>query len=160
GPESYGVFKVVAELQKANVPTFRAAKSFDANGQTFAPGTFIIPPVAAAQKVVESAAKTLGLPIASLHRVPAADGFRLKAGTRVGLYRGANNMPGGWMMWILEQYGINHQVVTANDFQDLAAKYDVILLPSGITKARIVSGLDQKRNDPKEFGWAAGVGEE
>ncbi|MGQ0737086.1 MAG: M14 family zinc carboxypeptidase, partial [Acidobacteriota bacterium] len=25
GPESYGVFKIVAELQKANVPTFRAA---------------------------------------------------------------------------------------------------------------------------------------
>jgi hypothetical protein len=161
GPESYGVFKVVAELQKANVPTFRAAKGFDAGGQTFAPGTFIIPPVPAAQKIVEIAATRLGLPVASLDRVPSVDGFRLKPGTRVGLYRGANNMPGGWMLWILEQYGINHQVVSAADFQgDLAAKYDVILLPSGISKARIVNGLDQRRNDPAEFGWAAGVGED
>ena len=32
------MFKVVAELQKANVPTFRAAKSFESDGQTFAPG--------------------------------------------------------------------------------------------------------------------------
>ena len=53
----------------------------------------------------------LGIPVASLDRAPAVDGFRLKPGTRVGLYRGANNMPGGWMMWMLEQYGINHQVV-------------------------------------------------
>jgi hypothetical protein len=159
GPESYGVFKVVADLQKANVPTFRAAKSFESSGQTFAAGTFVIPSVPAAQKIVENAARQLGIPVHGAERAPAVDGFRLKPGTRVGLYRGANNMPGGWMMWLLEQYGINHQVVTAQDFNDLAGKYDVILLVSGITKQRIVSGLDQKRNDPAEFGWAAGVGD-
>jgi hypothetical protein len=159
GPESYGVFKIVAELQKANVPTFRAAKSFESNGQTFAPGTFVIPPVAAAQKIVENATR-LGLPVHAAERAPAVDGFKLKPGTRVGLYRGANNMPGGWMMWMLEQYGINYQVVTAQDFNDLAAKYDVILLVSGVTKQRILNGIDLKRNDPGEFGWAAGVGEQ
>jgi len=148
GPESYGVFKMVAELQKANVPTYRVAKSFESGGQTFAPGTFVIPPVPAAQKIVENAAKQLGLPVYATDRAPAVDGFRLKPGTRVGLYRGANNMPGGWMMWILEQYGINYKVVTAQDFQDLPAKFDVILMPDGITRQRIVNGLDQKRNDP------------
>ena len=67
----------------------------------------------------------------------AVDGFRLKAGTKVGLWKGANNMPGGWMLWMLEQYGINHEIVKAQDFQgDLSAKYDVILLPSGTTRAR------------------------
>jgi hypothetical protein len=160
GPESYGVFKVVADLQKANVPIFRAAKAFESGGQSHAPGTFVIPPVAAAQKIVENAARNLGLPVHAADRAPAVDGFRLKAGTRVGLYRGANNMPGGWMQWLLEQYGITHQVVSAKDFDDLATKYDVILLVSGITRQRIVSGLDMKRNDPQEFGWAAGVGEE
>jgi hypothetical protein len=161
GPESYGIFKVVAELQKANVPTFRTAKSFDSNGQTFAPGTFVIPPTTAAQKIVENAASRLGLPVTSAERAPSVDGFRLKSGTRVGLYRGANNMPGGWMMWMLEQYGIPYHVVSAQDFAgDLSAKYDVILLVSGVTKQRIVNGLDMKRNDPAEFGWAAGVGEQ
>jgi hypothetical protein len=160
GPESYGVFKIVADLQKANVPTFRAAAAFESGGQTYAPGTFVIPPVAAAQKIVAQAARDLGLPVHAADRAPSVDGFRLKAGTRVGLYRGANNMPGGWMQWLLEQYGINHQVVSARDFDDLAAKYDVILLVSGITKQRIVTGLDMTRNDPAEFGWAAGVGEE
>ncbi len=159
GPESYGAFRVVAELQKAKVPTFRAARAFEAGGQTFAPGTFVIPSTPTAQPIVERAAK-LGIPVYAADRTPAVDGYRLKPGTRVGLYRGANNMPGGWMMWLLEQYGINHQVVVAGDFQDLAAKYDVILLPSGISRQRIVSGLDQARNDPQEWGWAAGVGED
>ena len=61
-------------------------------------------------------------------------------------------MPGGWMMWILEQYGINYKVVAASDFQDLASKFDVILMPDGITKQRIVNGLDPEANDPAEFG--------
>ena len=160
GPESYGVFKVVADLQKANVPIFRTAKTFEAGGQSHAPGTFVIPPVPAAQKIVEGAARDLGLAVHAAAKAPAVDGFRLKPGTRVGLYRGANNMPGGWMMFLLEQYGINHQVVSAKDFDDLAAKYDVILLVSGITRQRLVNGLDMTRNDPAEFGWAAGVGED
>ncbi len=160
GPESYGTFKVVAELQKANVPTFRTAKGFESGGQTYAPGTFVVPPIPAAQKILETATKQLGIAVHAADRTPAVDGFRLKPNTRVGLYRGANNMPGGWLMWMLEQYGINHRVVAAQDFQDLSAKYDVILLPSGISKQRIVSGLDQKRNDPAEWAWAAGVGEE
>ncbi len=166
GPESYGAFKVVAELQKASVPIFRAARMFESPADeagkpmTLAAGTFIIPPTPAAQKILEAAAKSLGVSVYAADRAPAVDAFRLKPRTRVGLYRGANNMPGGWLMWLLEQYGINHQIVAAPDFQDLSAKYDVILLPSGTSKQRIVSGLDQKRNDPAEWGWAAGVGEE
>jgi hypothetical protein len=160
GPESYGVFRVVAELQKAGVPIYRTARGVESGGQRLAPGTFVVPPVPAAHRIVERAASGLGIPVHAADRPPAVDGFRLKPGTRVGLYRGANNMPGGWLMWLLEQYGINHQVVAAQDFGDLAAKYDVILLPSGISRQRIVQGLDQTRNDPAEFGWAAGVGEE
>jgi hypothetical protein len=161
GPESYGVFKVIAELQKANVPTFRAAKAFDSGGQTFAPGTVVIPPVAAAQKIVESSAKSLGIPVYAADRAPAIDGFRLKPGTKVGLFKGANNMPSGWMMWMLEQYGIGYEIVKAPDFQgDLNAKFDVIILPSGISRQRVVNGLDMKRNDPAEWGWAAGIGDE
>ncbi|MCC7177389.1 MAG: hypothetical protein IT177_03270 [Acidobacteria bacterium] len=156
GPESYGVFKLVAELQKANIPTFRAGAAFDNHPA----GTFIIPSTPASQKIVEQAAANLGLVVSGVDRMPAVDGFRLKAGTKVGLWKGANNMPGGWLMWLLEQYDINHEVVKAQDFAgDLNAKYDVILLPSGTSKARIVNGLDPKRNDPAEWSWAFGVGD-
>lgn len=156
GPESYGVFKLVAELQKANVPTFRAGTAFDDHPA----GTFIIPSTPASQKIVEQAAADLGLVVSGADRMPAVDGFRLKSGTKVGLWKGANNMPGGWLMWLLEQYGINHEIVKSQDFAgDLNAKYDVILLPSGTSKARIVNGLDPKRNDPAEWSWAFGVGD-
>jgi hypothetical protein len=158
---SYGAFKMVAELQAADVPILRAGESFEAAGRTFALGTFVIAPVAAAQPIVESAARDLGLPVYGVASTPAVDGFRLKVGTRVGLYRGANNMPGGWLMWLLEQYGINHDIVKAQDFAgDLNATYDVILLPQGLSRQRIVNGLDMQRNDPARWAWAAGVGED
>jgi hypothetical protein len=160
-PDSYGFFKAVAELQKASVPVYRAAKAFESGTQKFSAGTWVIPPVPAAQKILENAAKAVGVSIAGTDRVPAVDGFRLKPSTKVGLWKGAGNMPGGWLMWMLEQYGINHEIVKSQDFTgDLNAKYDVILLPSGTSKARIVSGLDAKRNDPAEWSWAYGVGED
>ena len=160
-PDSYGFFKVVAELQKANVPVYRAAKGFESGAQKFSPGTWVIPPTPASQKIVESAAKTIGVSVGAADRVPAVDGFRLKPATKVGLWKGAGNMPGGWLMWMLEQYGINHEIVKSQDFTgDLNAKYDVILLPSGTSRARIVNGLDPKRNDPAEWSWAFGVGED
>lgn len=156
-PGSYGFFKAVAELQKASVPVYRAAKAFDGHSA----GTWVIPPTAAAQPILEKAAKELGAPVTGVDRVPAVDGFRLKPATKVGLWKGAGNMPGGWLLWMLEQYGINHDIVKSQDFAgDLNAKYDVILLPSNTTKARIVNGLDPKRNDPAEWSWAFGVGDD
>ncbi|MGE0815567.1 MAG: M14 metallopeptidase family protein [Vicinamibacterales bacterium] len=156
GPESYGTFKMVAELQKAGAAVYRASRPFDGH----APGTWVIPGSSQSQPIVEKYAKALGVPVMATERPPAVDGERLKPNTRVGLYRAANNMPGGWSMWMLEQYGINHAVMSAEDFKgDLNAKYDVILLPSGTTKGRMLQGLDPKRNDPAEWAWAFGIGE-
>jgi hypothetical protein len=157
GPESYGVFKLVAELQKAGLPAFRAAAPFEGH----AAGTFIIPSTAAAQKIVEKSAASLGLAVSGSDRMPAVDGFRLKPSTKVGLWKGANNMPGGWLLWMLEQYGINHEVVKSQDFAgDLNQKYDVILLPAGTSRSRIVNGLDPARHEAAEWSWAYGVGED
>jgi hypothetical protein len=156
GPESYGTFKMIAALQKAGTPVYRAAKAFDGHP----PGTWVIPATAAAQPVVQQQARALGIAVSAVDRAPSVEGERLKPNTRVGLYRAANNMPGGWSMWMLEQYEINHAVISAKDFEgDLGAKYDVILLPSGTTKARMLQGLDPKRNDPAEWAWAFGIGD-
>ena len=156
GPESYGTFKLVTALQKAGAPVYRASKAFDGH----APGTWIIPATATSQPIVERQGTALGLAITAVDRAPAVEGERLKPGTRVGLYRAANNMPGGWSKWMLEQYGVDHTVMSARDFEgDLNAKYDVILLPSGTTKARMLQGLDPKRNDPAEWAWAFGIGD-
>ena len=161
GPESYGTFKMVAQLQSVSVPIVRAAKAFESEGRTFPPGTFIIPPTPAAENIVVKGAEAYGIQAFATSRAPVVDGFRLKPNTKVGLWKGAGNMPGGWLMWILEQYGVKHEIVKSQDFKgDLNAAYDVILLPSGTSRARIVAGLDPKRNDPAEWSWAFGVGEE
>jgi hypothetical protein len=159
GPESNAGFKALAQLQKASVPVYRAAREFESGGRTFAPGTWVVAPTPAASKILEDTARETGLQVFGADRAPAVDGFRIKPGTRIGLYRGANLMPGGWLMWLFEQYGLNFQVVSASDFGgDLAAKYDVIVMPSGLTKERIVNGLDRKRHD-QEWAWAYGVGD-
>jgi len=77
---------------------------------------------------------------------------------RVGLWRAANNVPGGWMRWLFEQYELDHIEISSLDFVgDLSDTYDVIVLPSGTTRTRIVSGLDPGRHD-ESWRWAYGVG--
>ncbi len=64
------------------------------------------------------------------------------------------------MRWLFEQYELDHQVISSLDFDgDLAEKYDVIVLPSGTTRSRIVNGLSSRRHDAS-WRWAYGVGEE
>jgi hypothetical protein len=100
-----------------------------------------------------------GLAVAAADKAVPVDAYRPKPATRIGLWRGANNMPGGWMKWLFEQYGFNHRTIASTDFAgDLASQYDAIILPDGISRGTIVSGLDPKRHD-KEFAWAYGVGD-
>ena len=161
GPESNAPFLALTSLQKANVPVFRAAAEFDNGGQKFAPGSWIVPASPASAKIIEDIAKTTGVAVTGADKPIAVDAYRLKPNTRIGLWRAASNMPAGWLWWLFEQYGFNHQVISSLDFNaDLSAKYDVIVLPSGTSRASIVNGLNPKQNDPKEWEWAFGVGEQ
>ena len=104
---------------------------------------------------------SLGSVVTGADRMPAVDGFRLKPGTKVGLWRAASNMPGGWLMWLLEQYGINHEVVKAQDF-DGRSQRQVRRHPAARRARRrraSSTGSIAKRNDPAEWSWAYGVGD-
>ena len=159
-PASNAAFIAAAELQAAGVPVFRAAGAIEpAPGRRLEPGAWIVPPTPAAERVLGRVAADTGLVVSAASRPPATDGFRLGNPTRVGLWRVANNIPGGWMMWLFERYGLDHRVVSALDFQaDLAELYDVIVLPSGTTRARMINGLNPRRHDPS-WRWAFGIGE-
>jgi hypothetical protein len=158
-PESNAGFIMAAKLQAAGVPLFRSAASFDSAGRTFAPGTWIVPPSADATRVLREVGPAASLRISGADTAVATEAFRLKPKTRIGLWRGANNMPGGWMLWLFEQYGFNHRVVSSTDFAgDLSSLYDAIVLPDGISRNTVVQGLDSKRNS-RDFEWAFGVGD-
>jgi hypothetical protein len=159
GPESNGAFITVAKLQAARVPVYRAAVRIDIAGRSFPPGAWIIPSTADARRVLDDGGSRRGIEIVAAQEPVAVDAYRLRPQTRIGLWRGANNMPGGWMKWLFEQYGFNHRTVSSSDFEgDLSALYDSIVLPPGISRGTIVNGLDSGRHG-KEFAWAYGVGD-
>ncbi|GIH20156.1 hypothetical protein Raf01_83280 [Rugosimonospora africana] len=157
GPESYGVFRIVAALQKQNIPTFRAAAQFTDGGRTFPAGTLLVPPSSAVRQLLTSQSKDTGIPVATLGSVPSVPGIQLKPGTRIGLVKPPDNMPSGWLMWVFDQYGVNYSVVVASDYADLAGKYDAIILPEGVSRNSIVNGLSAT-NYPPDWAWAFGVG--
>ena len=159
-PESNAAFLAVAKLQAANVPIFRAATRFTSAGRDFAPGTWIVPAVPGADRIFGAAEfAASGLPVQGAASPVSVDAYRLKPGTRIGLWRVANNMPGGWMKWLFEQYGFNHRVVASTDFAgELSSLYDTIVLPDGTTRNGIVRGLDPQRHD-KAWTWAYGIGD-
>ena len=159
-PTSNAGFRAVARLQADGVPVYRAADAIMTRDGALPPGAWIIPPTSEAGAALSAIAAETGLAVTAADEAPGVEGFAVTGPTRVGLWRAANNMPGGWMMWLFEQYGLNHRVISSLDFtQDLSDLYDVIVLPSGTTRSRIVTGLDPQRHD-ESWQWAYGVGED
>jgi hypothetical protein len=157
GPESYGVFRIVAELQKQGIPTFRAAARFTDGSRVFPAGTFLVPPSSAARELLLAQSQSTGIPVSAVSAVPAVTGVQLKPGTRIGLLKPPDNMPSGWLMWVFDQYGVNYSVVEASDYADLAGTYDALIMPDGVSKDSIVDGLDPAKY-PSDWAWAFGVG--
>ena len=150
--------RILDYLQRAGVPVYRAAEGFAEGGRGHAPGAWLVPPTDEAAGILEAVSRETGLPVHGADAAPAVPGFRLRSPTRVGLWHTANNMPGGWMRWLFERYELGHVEVSSLDFRgDLADRYDVIVLPSGTTRRRIVAGLDPDRHD-ESWRWAFGVG--
>ena len=157
-PTSNAGFKATTQLLDANVPVFRAAEAVATGVRSMAPGAWIVPPSDTAREILARVAAETGLVVSALDQAPGVPGFRIKDSTRVGLWRVADNMPGGWMMWLFEQYGLTHNVISSVDFEgNLSDLYDVIVLPSGTTTTRIVEGLSPQRHD-ESWRWAYGVG--
>ncbi|MPZ84293.1 MAG: hypothetical protein GEV28_29395 [Actinophytocola sp.] len=159
GPESYGVYRIVTKLQAQGIPTFRAATQFTDGGKTYPAGTFVIPPTAPARQVLQNQSKATGIPVFAISDVPAIDGVQLKPGTRIGLMKPPNNIPSGWLMWMFDQYKVKYQTVEAKDYKNLSGTFDAIVMPEGVSRTKIVNGLDAARY-PKDWSWAYGVGEE
>ncbi len=158
--ETNAGFLALNRLSAEEVPVFRAAAAFTTGGRSFAPGAFLVPAQPKAQRILQDLSSTASLPVFAADVAPPVDGYRMKRETRVGLYKVANNMPAGWLLWLFEQYGFRHQVMSSVDFSsDLSAKYDVIVLPSGTTKRRMIQGLSPKEHD-ETWRWAYGIGDE
>ena len=157
-PSSNAGFLAAARLQAAGVPVYRASDWFESDGREHAPGTWLVPPTEDAERILEQVAEETGLVVTAAAVAPRVNGHRLRQPTRVGLWRAANNIPGGWMLWLFERYELDHAVISSLDFEgDLSEQYDVIVLPSGTSRTRIIEGLNPDRHD-QSWRWAYGVG--
>jgi hypothetical protein len=153
-PSSNAAFIAVAKLQAAKIPVGRAVSV-----PGMAPGTWIVPMSGDSGRILIEVSRETGLVVQASDAALTGDIYRLKPQTRIGLWRGANNMPAGWMKWVFEQYGFNHKTIASSDFdRDLSSQYDAIVLPDGTSRNTIVNGLSPERND-KEWAWAYGVGD-
>ncbi|MBM0224642.1 M14 metallopeptidase family protein [Micromonospora sp. ATA51] len=159
GAESYGVFQIVSKLQKQGIPTFRVAKQFADGGRTFPAGTFIVPPTDAARQILHNQSSSTGIAVFALSAVPRIEGVQLKPDTKIGLLKPANNLQSGWLMWMFDQYGVNYSVVKAQDYTNLAGRFDAIIMPTGVSKSSITNGLNPN-NYTAEWSWAFGVGDD
>ena len=159
-PDSNAGFLALNHLSKEGVSVFRAGSTVDVSGQAIAPGAWLVPPSGKATRVLEQVAEQTGLPVLGADRAFGVDGFRMKRPTRVGLYKVANNMPAGWLMWLLEKYEFDYKIMASTDFDnDLSESYDVILLPAGTSKQRMLAGLSPSRHD-ESWRCAFGIGED
>ncbi|WP_345635082.1 M14 family zinc carboxypeptidase [Rugosimonospora acidiphila] len=155
-PNSYGIASFLSALQSANLQTFRTAAQFTSAGHTFAPGTIVIPPSGQARSVLQKAAAATGIPVYASNQTPQVQGFALKPGTKVGLIRGLNQQPGGWLEYMMDEYHVNWQAVTHDDYADLG-QFDTIILGDGVSQNTIQNGLNTA-NYPPDWAWAAGAG--
>ncbi len=158
-PDSNAGFIALNRLSKKGVSVFRAGSAIEVDGRTVAPGAWLVPPSRTATGVLEKVSRETGLSVVGADRAIRVDGFRMKRPTRVGLYKVANNMPAGWLMWLLEKYEFEHRVMASIDFEtDLFSTYDVILLPAGTSQQRMLNGLSPSRYG-EDWRWAYGIGE-
>jgi len=103
------------------------------NGRDFGTGTIWIPATDSSLRIVDEAAKTLGVDALALAGQPAGEILKLKS-TRIGLYdQYGGIIPAGWERWLFEQYEFPFQLVYPQtlDAGDLNKRFDVIVFTDG-----------------------------
>ncbi|MGV3708198.1 MAG: M14 family metallopeptidase [Gemmatimonas sp.] len=132
-PEVNDAMTVSNRLNKAGAQVFRVPAGFQDGGQTWPAGTWFIPASASADKIVQTAAKDLGVSFSAANAKPA--GAQPVKPLRVALIdRYGGSMPTGWTRLIMEQFEVPYTLVYPQELDKggLKAKYDVIVLTDGM----------------------------
>ena len=127
----------VNRLLRAGIPVYwlsdRSVASEDRTGSIY------VRPGEAARDILARAARDLGVAVRAADTEPAGPTLRVRP-LRIGLwdrYGGATSS--GWIRWILERYEFPFELafVQSIDRGDLAAKYDVLILPDEAEVQRV-----------------------
>jgi len=128
---------------------FQAAEeSFDAAGEHFGQGSFIIRGVSAGD--LDEATKQLGLRARAVESVPGVKMHPLRAARVAILHTWQSTQTEGWWRQAFDVLSLPYDYISVQDVAkdpDLRAKYDVILFPPGGGSAQsIISGMPMWRD--------------
>jgi zinc carboxypeptidase len=120
------------------------------NGKAYGPGTIYIPNKTTTLSKIQKLAAEVGLNFEGIPAKPEGEALKLKP-LRIGLWdRYGGSMPSGWTRFLLEKFEFPFTVVYPGtlDAGNLAAKFDVLIFPSGGIPARDPRGGGENPFDP------------
>jgi hypothetical protein len=128
---------------------FQAAEeSFEAGGQRYARGSFIVRGVPSGE--LDQAARELGLKVTAAGTAPSVKTHPVRAARVALMHTWASTQTEGWWRLAFDQLQIPYDYISTQEASrdaDLRTKYDVILFPPGGGNAQaIVQGLAMWRN--------------
>jgi hypothetical protein len=128
---------------------FQAAEeSFEAGGQRFARGSFIIRGVPQAD--LDRASRELGLKVTAVSAAPAVRTHPVRAARIALMHTWASTQTEGWWRMAFDKLQVPYEYISTQEASrdaNLRAKYDVILFPPGGGNPQsIVQGLPMWRN--------------
>ncbi|HEY5544485.1 MAG TPA: hypothetical protein VIK50_00380, partial [Gemmatimonadaceae bacterium] len=128
---------------------FQAAEeAFEAGGQRYVRGSFIIRGVVTAE--LDRAARELGLKVSATAAAPTVKTHPVRAARIAIMHTWTSTQTEGWWRMALDQLQIPFEYISTQEASrdaNLRAKYDVILFPPGGGNAQsIVQGLPMWRN--------------
>lgn len=137
-----------------------SAEQFEADGNTYPPGTMIIQNKKGLLDDLQSIVKDLYVRFEGLRVKPNTKAYELKK-VRLGLYKSwTASMDEGWTRWILEQYEFPFKSVYDKDIRrgNLNQDFDVIIFPD-LKEEVIMNGIPEERIPPEYSGGIGEVGE-
>jgi len=126
-------FVIVNRLMKNGDEVYWMKQPVTVAGRKMGPGTMYIPARAQTGALLQKAAAELGVSAEGVAARPSGDAYKLRP-VRIGLWdQYGGSMTSGWLRWIFEQFEFPFEVVYPQtlDAGNLAAKYDVLVFPSG-----------------------------
>ncbi|MDR2560880.1 MAG: hypothetical protein LBC63_03805 [Holophagales bacterium] len=131
-------FRIQNRVFKGGGSVFWIKNAIDIDGAHYQPGAIYIPDSQGMRPLLENAAVELGVEVRAVAQKPEGE-LQAIAQKRIGLWdQYGGSMPSGWLRFILEQFEFPYELVFAPmlDAGNLAAKFDVIILPDGAITQR------------------------
>ena len=138
----------VLRFRLPDLKMYAAEEGFEAAGQKFARGSFVIPASADARIKLAETINQLGLTGYDLGEMPKVSTHPLAVPRIAILHTWTSTQNEGWYRLALDTLGIPYSYISDHDIRnisDLKSKYDVIVFPPvGSSAQRLVNGLPMR----------------